>query len=481
MRILALLVCLVGNVMLMAQTHYNTSSNPWWPMTVGNRWIFMNPNSVPMGSTNWKGSPTVITVQPSPADYGCGLSGGNAVPWLVTISKVHPTNYWAIGATWNIQWELGVLGTNQAPLPWDGAVFGLGWSQYDYWNQQPNSATGFDFVSQVSQVPPYLLLSPSGYTCNLGELQVGRCTVPQSGEYQVIGNSDYPQFSSFPDFAPASPPAEPNISSSCLSDNPRAPLNCSWTVTWDNYTNNLVVPGYGETGGAFAAHAKYNEQCNNGGQAIEDWYFAQNVGPVQIQTEIPPTHYSNGTLQLVSFIPGNGTATPPYVTLRDALLTTMVANNPANYNGNAQYSQWSSAFTQITDVKAPTAAQSCWAYGTSSESVDTYLSALEQVGSPTCTALQYPNTPNGQSANSMLQWVESPSYANTTVNLNSYEWNYYYLQYEGQSAVGTTKCSLTATDYLTNTGITMYPSTTILLDGRQWLLLYESPLLGCAH
>jgi hypothetical protein len=144
-----------------AQGPYN-NQNPYWPMTVGNKWVMRNP------STH---SATIVTIQPPLSQYGCApnvqppAQQAATSPWEIDFSKLDPTNYWGHGSPVNLRWFLGVQPPNQLPTGYTGHLYGFGWEPADYSYGLPtaNWTAGYiNYDEPSQQIPAGLLGPPSG-------------------------------------------------------------------------------------------------------------------------------------------------------------------------------------------------------------------------------------------------------------------------------------------------------------------------------
>ncbi len=241
-------------------------------------------------------------------------------------------------------------------------------------------------------------------------------------------------------------------------------------MTWT--PNVQVTTPY--TGTVSALKASYTETCIANCQppnTQEDWYFVNNLGPVRIdQSGIEQ-------LELVDFAAGSGSPVSSFVSLRDALEAL------AGSGCCSSFASWSTWFTQATNLNAPSSAAVCLSpFAPSTFSADYYLSLLENVGSQSCTTISYPSTPNGLSANAMLQQVENN--AGTTSGRDYDVWNYFYGVVEGQTGPPPESVcmkSVQTNDYYRNPAqVTNTPNRWMLLSGREWLLFYEYQVFGCA-
>jgi hypothetical protein len=141
------------------------------------------------------------------------------------------------------------------------------------------------------------------------------------------------------------------------------------------------------------------------------------------------------------------------------------------------FGQWANAFTQVTNLNAPTIAQSCT--DDKKMTIDEYLATLEQVGSVSCQAVQYPTTYNGDSANDMLTQMNILAGTPSAYVYDWDQWAYYYQKVEGQPAPSPdTECMKTHT-HPNSPSVTAY-NRYLLLTSRQWLLFFEDMFFGCA-
>ena len=243
-------------------------------MTVGSRWVFQSESSDPTRD----GMVTVFEILPSPSAFGClpNLSSF-PYPYQVGIFKIDPRAYWNINSIQRLRWMLGVQPSGASPTSLVGSLFSMGWY-----------VTGLDstFVSDSST---NLRSTTPNTNLTYLLLRSGGDTTVETSHHNV-----FTQAGSAPNYGCGGTQA--------LSD------PSDWTAT---YTANqwYSVPAY--TG--YTLKAQYDEVNHNLGQSaefLEDWYFAQNIGPVVIHTHkqegVVPSQVAWQRLKLVSYQAGSG-------------------------------------------------------------------------------------------------------------------------------------------------------------------------------
>jgi hypothetical protein len=394
-------------------------------------------------------SPTVLTVQPSPAQFGCvpGTSSAAISPFEVDIVKVNPLNYWFSNGPANLRWFLGVQPANGIG-GYPGSLLSFGWLAQDYSSGLPgptllgNSADALT----LSVNPVYNLLLAGGAL----------------GTWSSLGA--YP--------APTSTDTETN----CLAG---GGVTRQWNVTWTP-ASPFSTPGYPYDPSQQVVEAQYWETGGTyqGPDNIENWYFAPGIGPVKVEV-LDRNFNIIRSMGLVGYTAGNGSSVSPYVTLRDLLLAQAGAyNSTLNSIG---FSQWSTYFSQATNLQAPTSAQACLNGDPNTPiSVDAYLLLLENVGQapPYCSTLLYPATPNGATANDTL--TQMISLMGSSSGFGYDQWNWAFGQVENKvvpyppppAPEANCMVSQTTVDPPSGNPIVIVPGRFVLLTAREWLLFW---------
>jgi hypothetical protein len=409
-------------------------------MTVGNKWVYrVSSDTLQPSDPSVIGAASVFTIQPSPAYFGCSVpfnNGENAKnatsPWEVDLTKVYPGAYWQPTLAQHLRWFLGVPPTGQAGA---GAIFQLGWIAYDY--------SDYNSTTDAKNLVPTSPTSSVPY----GQLVQG----PDDDFDRAVKYSNY---------------IWPNLDiMSCAKGTPQF-SGRAWAATW-RMLSTMVVPV-----GTFSnvLEAKYVEQGGGAGTNYETWYFANELGPIKIV--VTDANWNPIiTLELVSWTLGNGTSVSSSVTLRDALIAK------AGRTYGLTFSDWASALTQVTNVVAPNASQSCMT--NARMTVDQYLATVEEVGSSSCKVIQYPSTYNGMTTDAMLANMQLSAGASSEYVYDWDQWAYYYQEVEGQpSPAPDTMCMKTYT-YPNVPSVIAY-NRYLLLTPRQWLLFFEHEVFGCA-
>jgi len=422
-------LALISNA-LVAQT-FSGSQHSHWPMTVGSRWIYQSESS----DSSRNGMVTVMEVLPSPSVFGCLSSGTSASsPFQVAIYKIDPRAYWDINRSRRLRWMVGVHPSGYTPTSQAGSLFALGWYITGL-DETPETGSTINLRSTTpSSNLPYLLLRAGGGT-----------------SMENVYHNVYQHSGSAPNYG-------------CASGS--ALFQANWSVT---YTPNQYYSTPGFSG--FMLKAQYHEtnpvpnQPPQTEQYIEDWYFAQSIGPVVIHTHkqqgIVPEQVSWQRIKLVSYQAGSGAPGPAGVTLRDALIARAGTTSGLNFY------QWGYYFERTTNLTGLPPNYACVSSPTSPMTVDAYLSALETVGTSSCTALTYSNLSNGANPNTALQSMISQSGAS---RLRWDQWNYYLTNVTGivgqaPENVCMQTVSVDSTNYV--------PNRYLLLTPRQWLLYYQ--------
>lgn len=338
-------------------------------MSVGNKWTFMN-------STTH--SPAVITIQPSPVTFGCAQS-----PVPVTIYKLDPNNYWSPTFQADLTWFLGIRPNL------DLIGFGHLWNDF---SGNPVYGTNF-YITQPGYDPDanpqYILMRAGG----------PNATAPLITQ-QYFGNALNP------DYNCETPPPPPYSSSG------------TWQANWSS--TSVSTPGYAGT----AMVATYGESNVS---AHETWYYAQNIGPVQI------VNTAGLTLQLVEHSTG---AVSPKVAFRDILITQAAATAGLNFD------QWNYYLAQVTHIAVPAPQEVCMDPSLRGNplTVDQYLSYLTNRGT-SCSSVHW----------NMTELQDVQNRAGVTDGLTYDQWNYYDSQ-AGYAAYDVTQVCMRSETYCDHQG-----------------------------
>jgi hypothetical protein len=204
----------------------NQATGDYWPLAQGNTWVYAN-------ETNDPGASTTITVLNNPTSWGCSGNApapNNAVE--VEIIKHDTNTYFYPGNPWTLHWMLG-----NDPL---GNLMPWGWWIWNY-SQGKDAGASADVQSQTPGFPAFLILP---------------ATVSENQDASMIGE--------------ANPVTTPPYPAPCVTGTGGTE---SWQASWSSATVNTNA----YSGSAIQSFV-------NGGQggAEEQWYYAKQVGPVQI-------------------------------------------------------------------------------------------------------------------------------------------------------------------------------------------------------
>jgi hypothetical protein len=352
--------------------------------------------------------------------------------------KIDPRTYWNINYDDNLQYMLGVQPPGYTPQA--GALFSFGWYLTDLAGEYLANQTVNVRSADPANHLPYLMLRANGDPTMEDAYH---------SQFQLSGSS--------PDY-------------SCSGT--KVVSNAHWTVTYSpNQTpappprvvararpnQYYPVPGYS----GLSLRATFDEVNGVNDEYKEDWYFAQNVGPILIHTHIQGTLVPNTIawqrIKLVSYEPGSGVPGPGGVTLRDALIA-----NAGTTSGLSFYS-WNYYFQGVGHIIGIDPSWACVTNPNNPMTVDAYLSALETIGG-SCGALSYPNLSNGSNPNSVISSMVAT--AGAAARLKWDQWNYYLTAVSGIAGQAPENVCMP-------TVMGVVPDRYLLLTPRQWLLFYE--------
>lgn len=468
---------------------FNLSQNPYWPTTVGNKWVMRNPNTKEV---------TKITVQPSRAQFGCtpnmlGTGNTSAVGvYEVDFTKLDPANYWGQGDYLNFRWFLGMQPAGQLPAGYAGHLLAFGW-------QAPNYSFGLpDYVPQDNY--PYFNYDYGVHaSVGSGVIDLLNTDNPRKPPYELLpANGVIPPGGGFfgdqiqIDLPQKSVVGNEGVVYSVLNTDcatvTGAERHYTWQVQWSTASAN--TPGYSGP----VLKARYIEtDTSNNDVWQEDWYYAYGIGPVRIDgaygkgvDELHPLPAMEQLLELVSYTQGTGQVETPFITLKDAL----VAKSDQNA---ATFAQWSSLFSGVTNLKAPTFAAACGnpiSEGVQT-SVDTFLGLLENIGQ-SCSPVQYAPESNGWTANYLVQEMQNympapmsgTSYNQWNFGYSYDQWNYAYKQKRPplEAPGPENRCMKSLDNVPSWEPHFVVPKRFMLLSPRQWLLFYRNEANGgCAQ
>lgn len=411
-------------------------SNSHWPLTVGNRWLFVDPETR---------SPTVMTVQNGPKQFGCvPLTDLTAqTPIELDIVKLHPGNYWQPGTAYNLRFLLTVPQPSSLPFGVTGDVLSIGWIAEDYSTGMPGVVRpgGITNVVTLGTVPTYRLIQADGRT----------------GQYATL--------SAYID-------VRLTESDQCAIYSPVSSTR-RWTSEWR--TTALTVPGFSGT----VVDSYYLEDSGSyqGRDNKEHWYFAKGIGPVRIEAIEPDTQRSIKSLDLIAFEPGNGQPVSSHVTLKDVLLAY------AGSTAARPYAAWASIFSGATKLRAPDARESCLPAQSANlpMTIDQFLAQIETTGSASCDLALFPAFVNGQSTDSIIALMQSSGDHASLRNFD--QWNFAYSAVTASRTHPPESACMTTvkTDEIPNIleSVSVVPLRWAEMTARQWLLFHNASALGC--
>jgi hypothetical protein len=368
----------------------------------------------------------VVTIQPSPASFNCAPS-----PVRVTIYKIDPTNYWAPGNQADLSWFLGVTPSL------DVIAFGHFWDDLGGVARDGTNYYALASGYGPNTYPPYVLMRGAGPNATAP-------TIPM-WYYGSYTNHDYNCY----------PPSHNEGTG-------------SWTATWKG--DYVQTPGY--TGPVMKAD--YVETFSH---FHEDWYFAQNVGPVRIIN-------TNGiTLDLVQkqtglFSPIRGSSqaaggpeigqlpTTAMVTFRDILISRAGTVSGLNFD------QWNYYHAAATHTAGPAPQDVCMNPANRGNilTVDQYLAWLPNRGTSCSTGQHWP----------MTELNQVIALAGTTDGLDFDEWNYYDAAAGYNPITPENSCigQVSYYDQFYNQNLTVYPNRYAAINAWEWYGIVEYRRLG---
>lgn len=433
---------------------YNSTTNPYWPLTIGNRWVFSNTST---------GEATVLSVQSGPSYFGCmsfdGSSQVSSATSLVEVDfrKVDPATYWNPGDAFDLRWVIGVQPSSSSfPFPsFAGWVYPFGGWAVNYKSGWPFTTIdhSFNTFSDDEPQPGELLLPPtfpfSTHVASPSSTSI--VTYYANDQYQgcLIDMPSGSTNCATGDFSPG-----------CYVTQDSIPSDLAWTVSWSS--QSIATPGYSGS----ALEAQYDE---NGLQ--EYWYFANNVGPVAILAIDEGAGGVTEEIELVNFTAGNGsTAASPDVYLSDEMAAQQASKGLGT--GSMTFSSWGTVFEAVTNTVPPTTTDACTT-NSSDITLTQYLSLVSAIGSSSCPNSSYTPSNIETITSEMSSYAESNApYNAESPNLTWQDWSTVYSKVTGKAAPAPQNYCFTTSD-----GV--YFHQWLRMPVGQWLWIFEK-IHGCA-